>query len=218
MLRSLRFCEFGQKRQWMESGQEEDLSQLAAPHFLLLRGREQGLAKLHHPLFRIGPQCAWRSIMKVAKACRQCRESKRKCTRQDYMQRCTPCMHKQLSCSLATTLACRPHAPILPQPQRTAAITTGSFPPQSLIQELVDLYITLIHDKPHSLFHEPSIRQAAAQETISKQVLYGILGLSARHAPRPFLAIFQPLIGKDSTTMLPCVRAGRLMHWRPSAC
>lgn len=53
-------------------------------------------------------------------------------------------------------------------------------PSQAVILELVDVYIALLHDKPHSLFHEPSIRQAVQAETISKQVLCGILALSAR--------------------------------------
>ncbi|GME55823.1 hypothetical protein BKCO1_3000229 [Neofusicoccum parvum] len=137
--------------------------------------------------------------MKVAKACRQCRESKRKCTKQPDAQRCNPCLHKQLPCSLQNT--CRPHQPILPQPKppleplstpptALSQPQTIAHPPSNTVQELVDLYITLIHDKPHSLFHEPSLRQAAAADAVPRQALYGILGLSARHAPRPFGTAF----------------------------
>lgn len=128
--------------------------------------------------------------MKVAKACRQCRESKRKCTKSPTASSCAPCDHKQLSCSFASNHG-RQHAPILPQPASSATrFSTDDttfcqpqgipLPSRHVICELVDLYIKLVHDKPHSLFHEPSIRDAAASGLIRNQVLCGILALSAR--------------------------------------
>ncbi|OJD38883.1 uncharacterized protein BKCO1_3000229 [Diplodia corticola] len=120
--------------------------------------------------------------MKVAKACRQCRESKRKCTSASDAHCCTPCQRKQLPCSLAGNRS-RQRAPILPQPPLPASPSPAEpldghvSPSQTAICELVDLYITLIHDKPHSLFHEPTIRQAASAGSISNQVLCGISAL-----------------------------------------
>ncbi|KFY06982.1 hypothetical protein V492_07560 [Pseudogymnoascus sp. VKM F-4246] len=37
-----------------------------------------------------------------------------------------------------------------------------------------------MHDKPHALFHEPSLREAVASGSVAEVVLFGILGLAAR--------------------------------------
>lgn len=169
--------------------------------------------------------------MKVAKACRQCRESKRKCTRPPGALRCTPCALKQLPCSLASSYT-RPQAPILPQPPSSASPPSAApspashqqglvLPSQAVILELVDIYITLLHDKPHSLFHEPSIRQAVQAETISKQVLCGILALSARHVsciPCLPLDHADSLEEKDSTMTPLSELKEQPSHRKPSAC
>jgi hypothetical protein len=53
-------------------------------------------------------------------------------------------------------------------------------PSDDIASELIELYITYIHDKPHSLFHEPSLRNGARNKTVQHGILYGIFGLSAR--------------------------------------
>lgn len=45
---------------------------------------------------------------------------------------------------------------------------------------LVDLYFEYIHDKPHSLFHEPSLKGSVLDGTVSRTVLLSMIGLSAR--------------------------------------
>lgn len=45
---------------------------------------------------------------------------------------------------------------------------------------LVDLYFEYIHDKPHSLFHEPSLKGSVVDGTVSRAVLLSMVGLSAR--------------------------------------
>lgn len=53
-------------------------------------------------------------------------------------------------------------------------------PPAAVVDELIDLYTCYIHNKPHTLFHEPSLRKAARHGSLSHAVLFGIAGLSAR--------------------------------------
>ena len=53
----------------------------------------------------------------------------------------------------------------------------------STISTLVNMYIDYIHDKPHSLFHVPTLRSDVASRTIDSALLCTILALSARFSP-----------------------------------
>lgn len=114
--------------------------------------------------------------MKLAKACRQCRDGKRKCDRPATCVPCKQCTRRKLRCSgAAATLK----TPLLsPQPRPSTPVQ--SLPSLEVRRELCDLYISYIHDKPHTLFHEPTLRQEVADGSVSRAVLYGVLGLSAR--------------------------------------
>jgi hypothetical protein len=120
------------------------------------------------------------STMKLGSACLQCRSGKRKCDKAALGTACEQCKKRRLQCSclqreeLATTL--------LPSPQSFQS-NGPVLPPAEVVQELIDLYICYIHDKPHSLFHEPSLRRAARDGTLHPGVLFGIAGLSARFSP-----------------------------------
>ena len=120
--------------------------------------------------------------MKLGSACLQCRSGKRKCDKAALGTACEQCKKRRLQCSclqreeLATTL--------LPSPQSFQS-NGPVLPPAEVVQELIDLYICYIHDKPHSLFHEPSLRRAARDGTLHPGVLFGIAGLSARFSPNP---------------------------------
>jgi hypothetical protein len=60
-------------------------------------------------------------------------------------------------------------------------------PDHEVLRELIGLYILYIHDKPHSLFHEATLTRRAMDGTLSRAVLFGILGLSARLVGSPHL-------------------------------
>lgn len=57
-------------------------------------------------------------------------------------------------------------------------------PPQEVIDDLVDLYLRYIHDKPHALFHEPTLWQDVHSRQLSSSVLFAILALASRFSAR----------------------------------
>lgn len=46
-----------------------------------------------------------------------------------------------------------------------------------------------MHDKPHALFHEPSLREAVANDSVAQVVLLSILGLAARYELYPLALV-----------------------------
>lgn len=132
------------------------------------------------------------------KACHQCRQGKRRCGG-PLGATCTPCNKRGLNCSSATctnprttlkpsTFSSKPSSEI-ENAQRTFDAIAGcdedtlASTDQETIAKLVELYIECIHDKPHSLFHVPTLRADVASQTIDKALLCSILALSARFAP-----------------------------------
>lgn len=44
----------------------------------------------------------------------------------------------------------------------------------------VDLYLQLIHDKPHTLFHPPTLRAQVREDAVPRVILFSIMSLAAR--------------------------------------
>lgn len=114
--------------------------------------------------------------MKVARVCRQCRAGKRRCGEVHQGTPCQPCAKRGIACSLAAPTRNQNH-PIRILPLSLAVDETSLSPSTTRI--LVELYLQMIHDKPHTIFHPPSLLQAVDQGTIPRQVLYSILALTA---------------------------------------
>lgn len=53
--------------------------------------------------------------------------------------------------------------------------------PKNVAETLTELYLRYMHDKPHALFHEPSLREAVANGSVAQVVLLSIMGLAARY-------------------------------------
>lgn len=126
------------------------------------------------------------------RACQQCRSGKRKCNR-PVGESCIQCARRKLDCS--STLKPRDKAELRPssRPQiirdkqsatthedATDVLATLS---HETVVGLVDLYIAYIHDKPHSIFHVPTLRADVASKTIDTALLCSILALAARFGP-----------------------------------
>jgi len=115
------------------------------------------------------------SIMKISTACTQCRVGKRRCSYVRIGDSCNPCIKRNLPCSNQAS-----------RRQRTGNSSSTELcdavqPPYSEdIIHLVDLYFDYIHDKPHSLFHEPSFKASITDGTVSRTVLLSIIAITSR--------------------------------------
>jgi hypothetical protein len=115
---------------------------------------------------------------------------KRKCDIVVNGEGCTSCQVRGAECS-------RKHLPLLAasEPKRssrarsprlngqvvaTVEETTSGLPPKPICVELSQLYFDLIHDKFHSLFHQPSMIQDVLDSRAPVVLLYGMMALSAR--------------------------------------
>jgi Fungal Zn(2)-Cys(6) binuclear cluster domain len=116
--------------------------------------------------------------MKLGSACLQCRAGKRKCDKAALRTACEQCKKRGLHCSSLEREVSG--AILFPSPRSVPSNEINTLPPAEVVEELIDLYICYIHDKPHSLFHEPWLRQAARDGTLHHGVVFGITGLSAR--------------------------------------
>ncbi|KAL4786288.1 hypothetical protein BJX76DRAFT_130362 [Aspergillus varians] len=116
--------------------------------------------------------------MKVARSCRQCRAAKRKCTFGDLPNSaCTHCAQKSLDCSLLAGLNW--DRPRFIAPARTGAGCSAKVSDE-VRDQLIDLYLQLIHDKPHTLFHPATLLSRVRTRSLPDATLFSILALTAR--------------------------------------
>ncbi|KAH6874036.1 fungal-specific transcription factor domain-containing protein [Thelonectria olida] len=131
--------------------------------------------------------------MRHPKACRQCRDSKRKCIRDGHRvgEACEPCQRRNLAC--ASSLANVPPSPylLLPktaptQPKVTTSETDdspsrhSSFVSTQVAVRLVDYYLEKLHNRPHSLFHPTKLRTQVQDGSVNQALLLAICSLGAR--------------------------------------
>lgn len=117
--------------------------------------------------------------MKVAKACQQCREGKRKCLLDRSNTACIPCQKRSITdCTLRKKARSASVAPTLAQIQPASPIRVEL--PNDIAQELVENYLTMIHHRPHSLFHPPTLREDVRENRVSRALLFAICSLGSR--------------------------------------
>jgi hypothetical protein len=61
------------------------------------------------------------------------------------------------------------------------AKTKKRTPELNLEVELIDLYLSVIHDKPHTLFNPNLLRKRLRDGTLPEAVIYSIMALAARY-------------------------------------
>lgn len=109
--------------------------------------------------------------MRFATACTQCRSRRRKCKRAPGHGSCVSCVTTGARCSLATDARSAPRSLV-------CASEVQSLPERGhQVQEIVEDYIRFVHDRPHSLFHEPSLRQSVRDGTLPRALLFIICAL-----------------------------------------
>lgn len=130
-------------------------------------------------------------MMKIAQACQQCRRAKRQCVRNNSALNaaCITCLQRRVSCSRAN----------LDTPRRVLAPRGGlrgecngedeiHLPPV-LAEELVEQYLSKIHDRPHSLFHTPSLLADLRNGRIDRALLLALCAFGAYLTKRRALAV-----------------------------
>ncbi|RHZ61791.1 uncharacterized protein CDV56_103322 [Aspergillus thermomutatus] len=130
--------------------------------------------------------------MKVATSCSQCRAAKRKCTAGPVPHSaCMPCLQRRQDCSLSArsdSTYPKSLAPAVSVPFNHRDISTTddrADVEDDVRDQLVDLYLKLIHDKPHTLFHPSSLKTRIRNGSLPRSILFSILTLAARFVSHP---------------------------------
>ncbi|KAH6967678.1 fungal-specific transcription factor domain-containing protein [Ilyonectria sp. MPI-CAGE-AT-0026] len=129
--------------------------------------------------------------MKHPRACRQCRESKRRCVRRSHQvgESCEPCQRRKLVCANLRAVG---HSQSLlpkadePQPQEVIPESTASSKPPCprvpthVAVRLVDHYLDKLHNRPHSLFHPAKLRMQVRDGSVNQALLLAICSMASR--------------------------------------
>ena len=116
--------------------------------------------------------------MKTPTACAKCRQGKRRCTLGQHGAACNECRRRGTPCSFAAKASLPSNERlILPQHMSSgpAALVTDS----KVRLDLGQLYLGLIHDKPHTMFHPPALRRQLEDGSLPPKVMYGIFAMSS---------------------------------------
>ncbi|KAJ9148943.1 Nonribosomal peptide synthetase 12 [Pleurostoma richardsiae] len=156
--------------------------------------------------------------MKVAKACQPCRVAKRRCFRTAPGKPCSACMAKQLKVfkpartrllipSLSTTedfSGDRKTSPERRQEkvQDNKAKAGLELLSDSVIENLVENYLVKIHDRPHSLFHPPTLRQDVRLKHISRALLCALCSMGCRFSTDTGIRRLEPLLTAEAKRLL----------------
>lgn len=123
------------------------------------------------------------------------RSHRRKCRLASSHGPCLRCIHLDLKCSLVGrssyhVISARGVLPPSPRPLRQKSDSPlisseehdkGTLlPPYRLRRELVLLYFQHVHDKHHSLFHQPSVEVELENGQVPEVLLYAMMSLGAR--------------------------------------
>ncbi|KFZ14497.1 hypothetical protein V501_03196 [Pseudogymnoascus sp. VKM F-4519 (FW-2642)] len=74
--------------------------------------------------------------------------------------------------------------------------------PQDVIVGLVEHYINKLHDRPHSLFHLPTLRKRVQNREINKALLLAICSLGSRFSAEPEICMLQEQLTAESKRLI----------------
>ncbi|KAL3467377.1 hypothetical protein BJX64DRAFT_168410 [Aspergillus heterothallicus] len=122
--------------------------------------------------------------MKIAKSCSQCRTAKRKCIAgPTSTSACVLCSHKGQNCSLLAKLNLN-RKKLLAPAAAVSPIRLNEVSEEARAQ-LVNLYLELIHDKPHTFFHAATLKERVQNGLLPDAILFSILAFAARLSNDP---------------------------------
>jgi hypothetical protein len=72
----------------------------------------------------------------------------------------------------------------------------------SVIENLVENYLVKIHDRPHSLFHPPTLRQDVRLKHISRALLCALCSMGCRFSTDTGIRRLEPLLTAEAKRLL----------------
>lgn len=139
--------------------------------------------------------------MKAPKACRPCREGKRRCLRRTHLigEPCDPCLKRRIQCT-GTPSRLPPTEPLslLPRPATVSEWgSPGEDGTHSSIEslsgdqrqvdmdvevalQLVDYYLGKVHNRSHSLFHPRLLREKVRGRLLNRALLLALCSIGSR--------------------------------------
>ncbi|KAK4499630.1 hypothetical protein PRZ48_010148 [Zasmidium cellare] len=146
--------------------------------------------------------------MRRALACVRCRTMKRKCTT-ITAEGCIQCVRQSQSCSLSSRkVSSSIGARLAPAKQASGfrinfvANGTAVAMTDAVVMDLVQNYLHLIHDRPHSLFHVATLWHDIRENTISKHLLYSICSLGSSLSKNPELHALNKTLTTEAKRLL----------------
>jgi hypothetical protein len=133
--------------------------------------------------------------MREATACQQCRRTKRRCIRVESQDPCGQCAKRQSECSFVVPSP-RPGPGAEPVPLSKIDL------PEEVIRELVGHYLSKIHDRPHSLFHPPTLKENIRNGHVNQSLLFAICAMGSRFSHDPQIRLLEPQLISESKRFL----------------
>lgn len=115
--------------------------------------------------------------MKVAKACQQCREGRRKCVARQPDVACEACLRRNASCSLTRKAAKDSLVPLRAGPATNPEDQDILGMKQVDVEHLVSLYLQKVHHRPHSLFHPSTLTADVHSRTTKRALVFAICAM-----------------------------------------
>ncbi|KAL3447297.1 hypothetical protein BJX65DRAFT_318193 [Aspergillus insuetus] len=153
------------------------------------------------------------------RSCKQCRQAKRKCIRSetDLFTSCGRCSRHHLACSSAQPPSSKRKHQLVPRAQCSDSPSRSanqpiSFSPRKAVEdfladpeavaELVNNYLTKIHDRPHSIFHSSTLWSKIRQKSVSRALLLAICATGAHLSNQPTVRSLIPLLTAECKRLL----------------
>lgn len=139
--------------------------------------------------------------MRPAKACLECRATKRRCVRLDNDKSrddCLGCRSRQIRCTRSLTRQRSQNTMPLIAPVSTSY---NGLPSDEDSRECVGLYLQFIHERPHSIFHEKTLWQDLSSGELSRSLLLAICALGCRFSTRHNLRVLSTAYQVQSSTI-----------------
>ncbi|GIJ81572.1 hypothetical protein Asppvi_000071 [Aspergillus pseudoviridinutans] len=147
------------------------------------------------------------------RSCRQCRDAKRKCipgkgsALSAPCDRCQlhrlPCSHSQANLLRTRTLNARRPGSQSPTESQTRAKRVDDFlADDGSVAVLVHEYLSKIHGRPHSIFHDATLWRDIRGRQASRALILAICAMGAHVSNHPTLRALEPLLTAESKRLL----------------